>query len=51
MRKNYFAKVIKYIKDVYRIETGIGNLQDKRINPTYKTDKIVLLVLFGLHYK
>lgn len=47
MRKNYFAKVVKYIKDVYSIETGIRNLQDKRINPTYKTDKIVLPVLFG----
>ena len=46
MRKNYFAKVVKYIKDVYSIETGIRNLQDKRINPTDKTDKIVLSVLF-----
>ena len=47
MRKNYFAKIVKYIKDVYSIETGIRNLQDKRKNPTYKTDKIVLSVLFG----
>ena len=47
MRKNYFAKIVKYIKDVYSIETGIRNLQDKRKNPTSKTDKIVLPVLFG----
>jgi len=47
MRKNYFAKIVKYIKDVYSIETGIRNLQDKRTNPTYKTDKIVIPVLFG----
>jgi hypothetical protein len=47
MRKNYFAKIVKYIKDVYNLEEGLRNLQDKRINPTYKTDKIVLPVLFG----
>jgi transposase len=47
MRKNYFAKIVKYIKDVYNVEEGFRNLQDERINPTYKTDKIVLPVLFG----
>ena len=47
MRKNYFAKIVKYIKDVYNVEEGLRNLQDERINPTYKTDKIVLPVLFG----
>ena len=47
MRKNYFAKIVKYIKDVYNVEEGFRNLQDERINPTYKTDKIVLPVLFS----
>ena len=42
-----WEKTIKYIKDVYNVEEGLRNLQDERINPTYKTDKIVLSVLFG----
>ena len=33
MRKNYFTKNLKYIKDVYNAEEGLRNLQDKRINP------------------
>ena len=47
MRKNYFAKIVKYVKRVYNIEEGIRNLKDERKDPTYKTNKVVLPVLFG----
>lgn len=47
MRKNYFAKIEKYIKDVYNVEEGLRNLEDKRKNPTYKANKVILPVLFG----
>lgn len=47
MRKNYFAKIVKYIKDVYNVEEGLRNLKDERKNPTYKTNKVILPVLFG----
>ena len=33
MRKNYFAKIVKYIKDVYNVEEGLRNLKDERKNP------------------
>ncbi|TCT16003.1 hypothetical protein EDC18_10217 [Natranaerovirga pectinivora] len=47
MRKNYFAKMVNYIKKVYKIESGLKNLTDDRVNPTYKTDQIILPVLLG----
>lgn len=47
MRKNYFAKIVKYIKDVYNVEEGLRNLKDERKNPTYITNKVILPVLFG----
>ena len=31
MRKNYFAKLMKYIKNVYNIERGINKLSDTAI--------------------
>ena len=33
MRKNYFVKLINYMKNVYKIEDGIGKLKDGRVNP------------------
>jgi len=34
MRKNYFAKLVKYMKNVYHIERGLNKLSDGRVNPT-----------------
>lgn len=47
MRKNYFAKLVKYMKNVYNIDDGLNELTDGRINPTYDTTKVVTLVLLG----
>ena len=47
MRKNYFVKLIKYIKNVYNIELEIRKLVDGRVNPSYKTGQVMLPVLFG----
>ncbi len=44
MRKNYFAKLVNYKKNVYHIENGIKNLKDGRVNPEYKTSQTVLPV-------
>lgn len=33
MRKNYFAKIVKYIKKVYHIENGLKKITDARVNP------------------
>jgi hypothetical protein len=47
MRKNYFSKLVKYIKNVYHIERGLNKLSDARVNPTYSTGQVILPVLFG----
>ena len=47
MRKNYLAKLVKYIKNVFDIEKGLNNLTDGRKNPTFKTKIVVLPVLFA----
>ena len=47
MRKNYFEKLVKYMKKVYHIETGLKKLTDARINPTYNTAQVITPVLFG----
>lgn len=47
MRTNYFAKLINYIKSVYRIERGLNKLTDDRVNPTYKTSQVILPLLIG----
>ncbi len=47
MRKNYFEKLIKYMKNVYHIENGIKKLRDGRVNPKYKTSSVILPVLLG----
>jgi len=47
LRKNYFIKLIKYIKNVYHIESKISKLKDGRVNPSYKTANVMLPVLFG----
>jgi hypothetical protein len=47
MRKNYFSKLVKYIKNVYHIEQGLKKLSNGRVNPTYSTGQVILPVLFG----
>ena len=47
MRNNYFAKLIKYIKNVYRVDKTLSKLRDERVNPTYSTELIIMIVLFG----
>ena len=45
MRKNYFAKLMKYMKNVYHIEYGLNKLTDKWVNPKYKTEQVIMIVL------
>ena len=47
MRKNYLAKLVKYMKNVFDVEKGLNNLADGRKNPTFKTKLVVLPVFFG----
>ncbi|MDA8441877.1 MAG: hypothetical protein M0Z55_05825, partial [Peptococcaceae bacterium] len=47
MRKNYFGKLVKYMKNVYHLERGLNKLSDGRVNPTYSTGQVILPVLFG----
>jgi len=47
MRQNYFGKLIKYIKNVYKIDDELRSLTDGRINPTYQTGHVASLALFG----
>ena len=47
MRKNYFAKLVKYMKNVYHIERGLYKLSDRRLKPTYSTGQVILPVLLG----
>jgi len=45
LRKNYVAKLVKYMKNVYHIENGLNKLSDGRVNPTYKIAQVITLVL------
>ena len=47
LRKNYFAKILNYAKNVFSIEKGLSNLTDARNNPTYTTAQVVLPVLLA----
>jgi hypothetical protein len=47
MRKNYFLKLVKYMKNVYQIDHGLNKLSDGRVNPTYCTGQVILPVLLG----
>jgi hypothetical protein len=48
MRKNYFVKLVSYMKNVYHIDQGINKLKDRRVNPKYKTKQVILPLLLGL---
>ena len=47
MRKNYFFKLVNYMKNVYHIDQGINKLKDGRVNPKYKTRQVILPLLLG----
>ncbi|WP_088187171.1 hypothetical protein [Desulfosporosinus sp. FKA] len=47
MRKNYFVKLVRYMKNVYHLEHGLNKMSDGRVNPTYSTGQVILPVLFG----
>jgi hypothetical protein len=47
LRKNYFARLVKYMKNIYHIENGLNKLSDGRANPKYKTAQVITLVLLG----
>jgi hypothetical protein len=38
---------MKYTKDVYNIDQQTKKLTDSRVNPSYKTDQIILPLLIG----
>jgi len=35
------------MKNVYHIERGLNKLVDKRVNPKYKTEQVIMIVLLG----
>lgn len=47
MRKNYFVKLVNYMKNVYHIDQGINKLKDGGVNPKYKTRQVILPLLLG----
>ena len=51
LRENYFAQMMKYMKNVYHIDRQIEQIIDNRLNPTYKTSQIISLVLVGFSTK
>jgi hypothetical protein len=48
MRKNYFAKLMNYMKNVYNIDRLFNKLEDSRVNPKYKTGHALMPLLLGL---
>ena len=47
MRKNYFKKLMNYIKNVYNIERCLYRIKDSRIGATYNTGQVIFTVLLG----
>lgn len=48
MHKNYFAKLMKYMKNVYNIDRLFNKLEGSRVNPKYKTGLALMPLLLGL---
>ena len=48
MRKNYFAKLMSYMKNVFHIDLLISQLEDSRVNPKYRTGLTIMPLLLGL---
>ena len=51
MRKNYFAKLVRYMKNVYHIDRFINKLKDGRVNPKYKTGQVIMPLFLGLLFR
>ena len=47
MRKNYFVKLVRYMKNVYHLDRGLNKLSDGRVNPTYSTNQVIQPAFFG----
>ncbi len=47
MRENRFVKLLRYMKNVFDIDEGMRRLSDGRVNPTYKTNQVILPLLLG----
>ncbi len=47
MRKNRFVRLLRYMKNVFDIDVGMRRLSDGRVNPTYKTNQVILPLLLG----
>ncbi len=48
MLNNHFAKLVKYMKNVFSIDKGLNQLKDARVNPKCKTGQVILPLLLGL---
>ncbi|MBN1552234.1 hypothetical protein JW979_12240 [bacterium] len=48
MRKNYFAKLVKSMKNVYNIDRLFNKLEDTRVNPKFKTGQALMPLLLEL---
>jgi|GEM_PF-2845709 len=48
MRKNYFAKLVNYMKNVYHLGRGLHKLSDGRVNPTYSTGHYIACAFWFL---
>jgi hypothetical protein len=51
LRKNYFRKLVKYIKKVYKMDKQINSLSDERINPRYKNGQVMLPLVLELLFR
>ena len=51
MLKNYFAKLVNYMKNVYHIDRFINKLKDGRVNPKYKTGQVIMPLILGLLFR
>jgi len=47
LQDNKYYRLIKYMKNVFDIEELLGQLEDGRVNPTYKTETVTLITLMG----
>ena len=47
MQDNKYYNLIKYMKNVFDIEEQLGYLEDGRVNPTYQTETVILIILMG----
>jgi len=51
MRKNYFVKLLRYMRNVYHIDYGLSRMTDKRVSPKYKTLQVILITLLAFQLR